>query len=394
VDRDDPPLKGVTVLEFGSMVAGPYGATLLADLGARVIKVEELKGDPLRGTPKHFFSSQRGKESLAVDLKTAAGQDVVHRLVRRADLVHHNMRLGVMERLGMGYEQLRGLKADLIYCHSSGYGNRGEWSRLPAFEPLHSALAGLLARTGGPGQPPLHYLTHMDFGCALTSATAVLAALWHRDRTGEGQYIECPQVGSALLAMADVHLENGVTLESFGVDPEQRGHAATNALYRCSDGWLVIATSCQRDWLDVHQALGLEPNATYTETRTTRFDRSQDGARIQKRIGLLTVAEASSRLGAAGIAHAVPATIDDEQSLLSTHFARSGGIETSSHPEYGSVFAVGDTIRFAGGRREAARGAPALGRDTEAILAEVGLDEDQRARLFETGVVRGDRSAG
>jgi crotonobetainyl-CoA:carnitine CoA-transferase CaiB-like acyl-CoA transferase len=257
-----------------------------------------------------------------------------------------------MERLGMGYEQIRGLKPDLIYCHSSGYGNSGEWSRLPAFEPLHSALAGLLTRTGGPGRPPLHYLTHMDFGCALTSATAVLAALWHRDRTGEGQYLECPQIGSALLAMADVHLEGGEVRESFGIDPDQRGHAATNALYRCRDGWLTISTSCQRDWVALHTAL--DP--------------------------------------AAGVPHSAPVEIAGEADIMATAFGRAGGIETSSHPDYGRVFTVGDTLHFAGVARSRRDPIARLGQDTETILVEMGYDEQQRAELFAGGVVRGDRA--
>jgi crotonobetainyl-CoA:carnitine CoA-transferase CaiB-like acyl-CoA transferase len=385
------PLAGLLVLDFGIWIAGPFANRVFADLGARVIKVEEVNGDPLRATPKQFLSSQRGKQSLAVNLKTENGQEIVHRLVCRADIVHHNMRAGVMERLGMGYQELRRLKPDLIYCHSSGYGNRGEWSRLPAFEPLHSALAGLLARTGGPGRPPLHYLTHMDFGCALTSATAVLAALWHRDRTGEGQYLECPQVGSALLAMADVHIEGTAVHESFAIDPDQRGHAATNALYRCRDGWLTIAANCQRDWLALHAALDLESEIPYSEVRRQRFDHSYAARRLQERLDGLTVAEAGARLAASGVAHAAPIEITDEAALFATAFARSGGIENSVHPDHGQVFAVGDTLRFLGVPQSQREPVARLGQDTDAILAELGYDKDQRAALFDAGVVRGDR---
>jgi crotonobetainyl-CoA:carnitine CoA-transferase CaiB-like acyl-CoA transferase len=297
-----------------------------------------------------------------------------------------------MERLGMGYEQIRGLKPDLIYCHSSGYGNSGEWARLPAFEPLHSALAGLLARTGGPGRPPLHYPTHMDFGCALTSATAVLAALWHRDRTGEGQYLECPQIGSALLAMADVHLEGGEVRESFGIDPDQRGHAATNALYRCRDGWLTISTSCQRDWVALHTALDLADPVPYSEARRLRFDKSASALRLQERLDGSSIAEASARLTAAGVPHSAPIEIAGEADIMATAFGRAGGIETSSHPDYGRVFTVGDTLHFAGVARSRRDPIARLGQDTETILVEMGYDEQQRTELFVGGVVRGARA--
>ncbi len=388
-DRPRSPLSGMLVLDFGIWVAGPFANRIFADLGARVIKVEELNGDPLRATPKHFLASQRGKESLAINLKTEAGQEIVHRLVRQADVVHHNMRIGVMERLGMGYEQASQLKPDLIYCHSSGYGNLSEWARLPAFEPLHSAVAGLLARTGGPGRAPLHYMTHMDFGCALTSATAVLAALWHRDRTGEGQYLECPQIGSALLAMSDVHLEDDTVRESFVIDPDQRGHAATNALYRCADGWLTISTSCERDWAALHSALDLEEPAPYSEVRGVRIDVAPEYNRLQKRLDGLTLEDVHGRLAAARVAHSEPVEITGEADLMATAFGRAGGFETNLHADYGRVFALGDTLRFSGVAHSSREAVAQLGRDTDAILVELGYNDIERSALFESGVVRG-----
>src|SRR6185437_15693347 len=129
------PLRNVLVLDFGAYMARPFANRLFADLGARVIKVEEYGGDPMRGPQLSIFLGvQRGKESIAVDLKSEAGRQIVHALVKRADVIHNNMRLGAMERLGMGWEQLSALNPRLIYCHSSGYGNQGEWSRLPTFE--------------------------------------------------------------------------------------------------------------------------------------------------------------------------------------------------------------------------------------------------------------------
>jgi crotonobetainyl-CoA:carnitine CoA-transferase CaiB-like acyl-CoA transferase len=236
------------VLDFGVYMAGPFANRLFADLGARVIKVEEYGGDPMRGPQLNIFLGvQRGKESIAVDLKSDAGRRIVHALVKRADVVHNNMRLGAMERLGMGWEQLRALNPRLVYCHSSGYGNSGEWSQLPTFEPLHSAIAGMLSRIGGEDNPPEHYLTHMDYGCGLTSTVMVLAALVERERSGLGQYLEVPQTGAGLLAMSDVHGHREHKSETFPLDHEQRGHAPTNALYRTRDGWVVIACYSERE---------------------------------------------------------------------------------------------------------------------------------------------------
>ncbi|HXD91545.1 MAG TPA: CoA transferase, partial [Candidatus Binataceae bacterium] len=191
------PLDGILVLDFGAYMAGPFANRLFADLGARVIKVEEYGGDPMRGPQlSSFLGVQRGKESIAVDLKSVEGKQIALDLVRRADVVHHNLRAGAMERLGVGWDQLHAINPRLIFCHSSGYGNDGPWSKLPTFEPLHSALTGMLVRTGGDGNMPDHYLTHMDYGCGLTSCTMVLAALVEREQSGVGQYLEVPQTGA------------------------------------------------------------------------------------------------------------------------------------------------------------------------------------------------------
>src|SRR5436853_3791621 len=180
-------LEGVRVLDFGIFLAGPFTDRLLADLGADVIKVEEVTGDPGRGLGANSTCVNKGKRSLAVDLKTPEGLAIIRRLVPRVDVVHHNMRLGVAERLGIGYAQLKALNPRLVYCHSSGYGATGPRAYNPTFEPLHSALSGMLALTGGEGNEPMTYLTHMDFGVGLNAALAILMALIERERSGEGQ---------------------------------------------------------------------------------------------------------------------------------------------------------------------------------------------------------------
>jgi crotonobetainyl-CoA:carnitine CoA-transferase CaiB-like acyl-CoA transferase len=229
------PLHGIMVLDFGFYMAGPFANRIFADLGARVIKVEEYHGDPMRSPNLGMLlGTHRGKQSIAVDLKSEPGRAVIYELVRRADVVHHNMRAGAMERLGMGYDALSAINPKVVYCHSSGYGNEGPWAMLPTFEPLHSALGGLLTRTGGELNAPRLYLSHMDYGCGLTSATMTVAALVERERSGRGQYIEVPQTGAGLLAISDAHGFEGRLSETFPLDYDQRGHAPSNALYRTS----------------------------------------------------------------------------------------------------------------------------------------------------------------
>lgn len=384
------PLDGVLVLDFGAYMAGPFANRIFADLGARVIKVEEYGGDPMRGPQLGILLGvQRGKQSIALDLKSEAGRAIAHDLVRKADVVHHNMRAGAMERLGMGYEQLRALNPRLIYCHSSGYGNSGEWARLPTFEPLHSALTGMLSRTGGEGNPPDHYLTHMDYGCGLTSATMVLAALLERERGGAGQYMEVPQTGAGLLAMSDVHGYRERRCETFALDREQRGHAATNALYRTSDGWIVIACNSDREWSGVRGALA--PAAlswpSFAEARREPLGAGAIARTLEACLREITTAAALRRLCAEGVPCAAPASFDPADAIGDPAMRSRGVIVRENHYEAGEVYEVGHTLRFGSADKWNLRPAPAVGQHSVEILRELGRSETEIDMLVGNKVV-------
>jgi crotonobetainyl-CoA:carnitine CoA-transferase CaiB-like acyl-CoA transferase len=400
------PLDGIVVLDFGAYMAGPFANRLFADLGARVIKVEEYGGDPMRGPQLSILLGvQRGKESLAIDLKSPEGRRIVHDLVRRADVVHNNMRVGAMEKLGVGWEELRAFNPRLIYCHSSGYGNAGDWARLPTFEPLHSALTGMLSRTGGDGNPPEHYLTHMDYGCGLTSAAMVIAALAERERSGLGQYLEVPQTGAGLLAMSDVHGEREQLSETFPLDREQRGHAPTNALYRTRDGWIVIACYSDREWNGVRRALGFDdaPWPSFTEARQHGFDdpswpsfaearaqRLSDSAiarLIEASLAKLTTESALRRLRAEAVPCAIPAAFTPAEVIADPTMLSRGVIVREEHHEAGEIFEVGHTLRFGKANSWNLRPAPVTGQHSIEILFELGRSEAEINALITNKVV-------
>jgi crotonobetainyl-CoA:carnitine CoA-transferase CaiB-like acyl-CoA transferase len=384
------PLDDVLVLDFGAYMAGPFANRIFADLGARVIKVEEYGGDPMRGPQLGIFLGvQRGKESIAIDLKSEAGRAIVHDLVRKADVVHNNMRAGAMDRLGMGWEELRGINPRLIYCHSSGYGNDGAWARLPTFEPLHSALTGMLSRTGGEGNPPDHYLTHMDYGCGLTSATMVLAALVERERSGFGQYIEVPQTGAGLLAMSDVHGYRERKSETFPLDREQRGHAATNALYRTSDGWIVIACYSDREWNGVRRALAIGDSAWpgFAEARGEPLGVSATARLLEASLREITTAAALRRLRAEGAPCAAPAPFQPADAIGDPTMRSRGVIVRERHYEAGEVFEVGHALRFGNTSASNLRAAPVTGQHSVEILREQGRSEAEIAALIENKIV-------
>lgn len=383
------PLDGILVLDFGAYMAGPFANRLFADLGARVIKVEEYGGDPMRGPQlSSFLGVQRGKESIAVDLKAPEGKQIALDLARKADVVHHNLRAGAMERLGVGWEQLRTINPRLIFCHSSGYGNDGPWSKLPTFEPLHSAITGMLARTGGEGNMPDHYLTHMDYGCGLTSCTMVLAALVEREQSGVGQYLEVPQTGAGLFAMSDVHGLEKNKAETFPLDRDQRGHAPTNGLYRTSDGWIVIACYSDREWGGVRRALGIGGNwPGFAAARNERIDQSAVTGLIDQAIGGLTSASALRRLRAEQVPCAAPSPFASSEIITEPTMISRGVIVTENHYDAGEVTEVGHTVRFGNANTWNLRAAPVTGQHSIAILREIGRNDAAIAKLIEGKIV-------
>jgi crotonobetainyl-CoA:carnitine CoA-transferase CaiB-like acyl-CoA transferase len=388
------PLDGILVLDFGAYMAGPFANRLFADLGARVIKIEEYGGDPMRGPQlSTFLGVQRGKESIAVDLKSTEGRQIALDLVRKADIVHHNLRAGAMERLGVGWEQLREINPRLIFCHSSGYGNHGPWAKLPTFEPLHSAITGMLVRTGGQGNMPDHYLTHMDYGCGLTSCTMVLAALVERERSGVGQYLEVPQTGAGLLAMSDVHGFENRKSETFPLDHEQRGHAPTNALYRTADGWIVIACYSDREWSAVQRGLGIQGKwPSFAETRNQPIDQSDVAGLVEAVVGKLSTASVLRRLRAEGVPCTVPIPFETTEIISEPTMKARGVIVTEDHHNAGEVSEVGHTIRFSSANTLNLRPAPVTGQHSIAILRELGRSETDIAELIERKIVNTPKS--
>ena len=383
------PLDGLLVLDFGSFMAGPFSPRLMADLGARVIKIEEVTGGGVRRSLRLFLGVQRGKEALAVNLKTEEGRQVAYELIKRADIVHHNMRMPAAQRLGLGYDVLRQINPKLIYCHSSGYGTQGPWGAWPAFEPLHSAVTGVLNRIAGQGNPPIHYLSHQDYGCGLTSTVAVLAALVERERSGQGQFLEVPQVAAGLLAMSDVYFDGDRKSETFALDQEQRGYAPTNALYRTSDGWILIACYCDQDWQGVRRALGID-GATWPDYRQARrepLNGSNTAKGLEQVLARLTTSDAERSLRGEGAPYAVPAPLDVTQLLADPTFRGHGLIMVEHHPEAGELYEVAHTIRFEHSTRLHTRPAPVLGQDTVAILREVGKTEAEIEQLIAAQVV-------
>lgn len=234
-------LEGVRVLELARYQAGPRGGMMLSDLGAEVIKVERIGGEETRRNPPivrgqsvYFTVYNRGKKSICLDLRAEAGKAVLRELVAKSDIVLENFRPGTMDAMGFGYEALKAIKRDIILVSVSGFGQYGPYRDRPAFDPLGQAMSGLMSLTGRPvGQPVGTAFSLVDRTTALHATIGALAALRHRDRTGEGQMIDCCLLDSAL-TMVEIP---SITYLDTGSDGGEGGRPP----YRARDGWVVIS---------------------------------------------------------------------------------------------------------------------------------------------------------
>ncbi|MBX9591594.1 MAG: CoA transferase [Hyphomonadaceae bacterium] len=305
------PLSGVRVLEFGQIAAGPFAGSLLADLGADVVKVENpVGGDGMRAWPpltareggapfsENFASVNRNKRSMAVDLKSAADVRHLRQLTDVADVVVENFRAGVLRRLGLGYEDLKATNPRLVYCSISGYGQMGPYAEKGAFDVTVQAMSGLMSVTGEEGRPPVKCGVPVgDFCAGLYAAYTITAMLMQARATGEGGYIDCSMLGS-LIGVAALQ-----TSEYFGTGKCGRriGSAhprnAPYQAYRAQDDYFVIAAGNTVLWQAVAEAVGLPGLVD-----DPRFKSQVDRARNQVALAAILEAEFCKRPAAEWLA--------------------------------------------------------------------------------------------
>src|SRR5690349_10299474 len=236
-------LEGIRVLELARYQAGPRGGMIMSDLGAEVIKIEKIGGEEtrksepvVRGQSVYFTVYNRGKKSMCLDMRTERGKEIFAALVPKADIVLQNFRPGVMEKMGFGYERLCQLKPDIILVSVSGFGQYGPYRDQPAFDPLGQAMSGLMSLTGKPVGQPLGAATSVvDRYTALHATIGALAALRHRDRSGEGQLVDVCLLDSAL-TMVEIPT-------SYYLATGEEGGEGGRPPYRAKDGYVVISAA-------------------------------------------------------------------------------------------------------------------------------------------------------
>ena len=380
------PLAGLLVADLTQNVAGPYCTQILGDMGAQVVKVERPeRGDDARAwAPPYwgeesaaFTSVNRNKRSLAVDMKAPEGRAILERLVGRADVLVQSLRAGVIEELGLGWEQARRLNPRLVYCSVTAFGPEGPYRDRPGYDPLMQAYGGLMSVNGHPGQAPARVpVSIIDMGTGMWAATAVLGALRERDRTGRGAHVTTALFDTAL-AWTAFQMTNYL---ASGEVPQPQGSGtpmiAPYEAFPARDGWVMIGAASDALFVKFCEALGLG-----ALPRDPRF--ASNPQRVANRAGLLeTMAAVTRTLGAsellerlqsAGVPSAPILTLDRVAAEPQTE--ASGILIPQKHPRVPDYRAVGLPIRWDGERPGVARVPPLLGEHTSEVLAELGYDE-------------------
>jgi crotonobetainyl-CoA:carnitine CoA-transferase CaiB-like acyl-CoA transferase len=367
----DAPLAGVVVLDFGLAIAGPFGAQILADLGATVIKVTTLGFDL---TDAIYVGSSRGKQTLAVDLKHPRGQEIAARLIERADVVHHNMRTGVAERLGIGYEQARAINPSIIYCHTRGFERNGPRTHLPGNDQLGHALAGSAYEAGGThhGTAPIWQMcAYGDTGNGVMSAAAVVQALRHRDQTGEGQFVHTSILNVCMLFNSYTYaFPDGRGPQRERIDAEQFGFTAVQRLYETADGWLCLFVTDHEQLAALHDALGTHEPDEFAAVLILNDARHWFDV-----------------LDAAGVPCEVVSSTYARELFDDPSMHERGWVARTEHADLGTMDHVAMPFSFSASSRRNTAGAPVTGEHSRTVLARVGYDDGEIDQLIADGVV-------
>ncbi len=392
------PLEGVVMLELASWLAAPFSGALIADLGARVIKVEALTGDPMRAmvTNENGIRATQGKESIAIDLKTAEGREILHKLVATADVVMHNFRPGVPERLGMDYETFKKIKPDLVYLYAASYGSTGEHSARAAFNPTMGAFTGNSVFQSGEGNDPIGDQSP-DPMAGSGVATGIMLGLAAKWRTGLGQYLETTMMNSIVYANSDDALIYEGKPGRRQPNALQLGLEATYRLYETQDGWVFLAAMTDPDFEAMCHIAGADhPLADPRfSTMADRYEhRDALGEALEVVFKRRSADEWEQALTEADVA-CVRADKSGHKRFLheDPHTTAIGFMVPTAHLVYSSSAPGGKYYRHAPvvnySDTPCEEGLPysLLGEQTRTILAELGYDTDQIDSLKDKGVV-------
>lgn len=398
------PLSGYRVLELGRVIAAPYAAQILGDLGAEVIKVERPgAGDDSRrygppfvkdrdgqDTPETaiYMSANRNKKSITVDLTTSGGQEVVRQLAARSDVMLENYKFGDLARYGLDYESIRQFNPALVYCSITGYGQTGPYRQRPGYDAVFQAEGGLMGITGiGEGEagagPVKVGVAIVDVMCALQASNAILAALHERHASGQGQHIDVSLLDTTVASLFNV----AATYELTGrVPPRSRSEGTAvipSGIFPCRDGTMMLCVGNDQQYKKLCEVLACPELASDEKYRTNSarvHRRKEIVGLIQQRTRSWAVMELANALSDAGVP-AGPVN-DLAQVFKDPHVVERGMRVNIPHPRAGSLNVLAHPVRYSRTPIDSYVAPPSLGEHTDSVLAELlGLDARQIADL-------------
>lgn len=394
-----PPLAGIVVLELGQIYCGPYCGFLLGRLGAEVVKIEPPTGELTRHRtppgvePVSLTLLNTNKSGIRLDLKNEDGKEVLRGLVARADVLIENFAPGVMDRLGVGYDDLRAINPRLVYASASGFGQEGRYSGIGAMDLTVQAMTGVMSSNGYPDSPPVKAgVAVADFAGGTHLALAVVAALHQRTLTGEGQRADVSMQDALLpyltsnisgyLSHGDEHpARTGNRHGSLSVSPYN--------VYPASDGFVAILCAADRHWTRLCEVMGrhdlaIDPTLllmTGRAGRTTEVDKFVEAWTIGR-----TRTEIVDALIASGVPVAPVLTVPEV--LEDKHLTERGMIQTMEHPTLGTIQAFGSPIRLSGSDPVKPTPSPLLGEHSDQVLERfLGLSPERLAELHAADVI-------
>ena len=391
------PLDGVRVLDLTRFMSGPYCTMVMADMGADVIKVERFPdGDDSRrlapkidGESYPFAMTNRGKRSLGLDLKDPRGRDAFLELATTADFVIENFRPGVMDRLGIGYDHVRAVRPDVVFCAISGFGQTGPYRDRPGFDIMAQGVSGLMRMTGFPdGRPAKVGIAICDLAAGATALYSMLGAHLVRQRTGEGQYVDISLVDSALgwtLWEAGAYFGAGEVASGTGT---RHRRSTPYAAYRTADGFVTLGANTERLWqrlctdvLDQPQWLD-DPRFATLPDRMAHIDELE--TEIEAVTGQRDTAAWIEVLDRAGVPGGPVLSYDE--ALADPHVQARDMVVEQDHPVFGRMRTIGVAPKLSGTPMQVGGPAPLLGEHTREVLASAGFDDERVGSLLADGI--------
>ena len=383
------PLEGVKILDLTTMVSGPMGAMILADQGAEVIKVEPLAGDQLRhmaaphnGVNAPFYSCNRGKKSLAIDLKSKEGKEILNKLVEQSDVFMQNFRPGTIERMGFGYEELKKINPKLIFLSISGFGNKGPYAQSRVYDPVIQALSGAtdIQADRDTGTPKMFRIVVADKVTSLTASQAVSSALYAREKTSQGQHIKLSMLDSVIAFFWPEGM-TGLVFEENEFDVRKL-QGSQDLIYQAKDRYITAGAVSDAEWMGMCKALNMEEliEDERFSTSSARVINAEErkqitGAEIKK----WNSEDILERFQAEGVPSAP--LLDRMELMHHEQIIANKTILREHYKGFGEVRQAKPAAYFENTPSEITRPAPKLGEHGKEIVLSLGYDEEHLKKL-------------